>query len=242
MSLRGCFVTGTDTEVGKTRVSAGLLYWLAQEGWRAAGYKPVAAGMEMLDGRLINEDVLLLQRSGSVPLADHQVGPCQLEAACAPHIAAELERRLIDADSLCRGAHELMRQADFLVVEGAGGLCVPLGADWDSSQLMVTLELPVVLVVGLRLGCINHALLTAEAIAARGLRLAGWVANTLDPDMPYLQRNIETLEHELRRRHQAPCLGVIPRLDPPDAAAVAAHFHAAALRSRFGLEQARLTD
>lgn len=242
MSMRGCFVTGTDTEVGKTRVSAGLLHWLDQAGWRAAGYKPVAAGMDMLEGRLVNEDVLLLQRSGSVPLADHQVGPCQLEAACAPHIAAELEGRTIDFDSLCQGARELMRQADFLVAEGAGGLCVPLGPDWDSSRLMVALDLPVVLVVGLRLGCISHALLTAEAIVARGLRLAGWVANTLDPAMPYLQRNIETLEHELQRRHQAPCLGVIPRLDHPDAASVAAHFHAGAIRSLFGLEEALATD
>ena len=242
MSLRGCFVTGTDTEVGKTRISAGLLHWLAQAGWRAAGYKPVAAGMDQLDGRLVNEDVLLLQRSGSVPLADHQVGPCQFEAACAPHIAAELEGRTIDCESLALGARELMRQADFLVAEGAGGLCVPLGPDWDSSELMVALDLPVVLVVGLRLGCISHALLTAEAIAARGLRLAGWVANTLDPAMPYLQRNIETLEHELRRRHQAPCLGLIPRLAHPDAASVAAHFHAVAIRSLFGLEHATLND
>ena len=238
MSARGCFVTGTDTGVGKTRVSAALLHWLGGAGIAAVGYKPVAAGMEWIAGRWINEDVDVLQRHGPAAVAAERIGPCQLGAACAPHIAAELERRMIDRQALARGARELQSDAGFLVAEGAGGLIVPLGSDWDSADLALDLGLPVVLVVGLRLGCLNHALLTAEAIAARGLTLAGWVANTLDAGMPQLRRNIETLEHELQRRHQAPCLGIIPELDTPDAARVAAFFNGAVLRDRFGLPPA----
>ncbi|MEY5099939.1 MAG: hypothetical protein RJA36_2658 [Pseudomonadota bacterium] len=238
MSLRGCFVTGTDTGVGKTRVSAALLHWLTGAGIAAVGYKPVAAGMEWLDGRWINEDVDCLQRNGLAGIAAERIGPCQLREACAPHIAAELEGRVIDRHALLRGAHDLQSEAQFIVAEGAGGLIVPLGHDWDSADLALDLGLPVVLVVGLRLGCLNHALLTAEALAARGLALAGWVANTLDTGMPQLRRNIETLEHELQRRHQAPCFGIIPELDTPDAARVAAFFNGEVLRVRFGLPPA----
>ena len=235
--LRGCFVTGTDTGVGKSHVSAGLLHWLGQRGHRAAGYKPVASGLELdADGRLFNEDVERLRRAGSVPLPAALIGPCQLKEACAPHIAAELEGRAIDRVALLRGAQELARHADYLVVEGAGGLIIPLGADWDSTQLMSALGLPVVLVVGLRLGCLSHALLTAEAVLARRLRLAGWVGNVIDPGMPHLQRNLDTLHHEFTRRHQLPCLGVVPHLANPTAAAVAQSLDDAALRSLFGLE------
>jgi dethiobiotin synthetase len=235
--LRGCFVTGTDTGVGKSHVSAALLHWLGQRGHRAAGYKPVASGLERDDqGRLFNEDVEKLRRAGSVPLPAALIGPCQLHTACAPHIAAEIDGVTIDRVALLRGAQAVAQRADFIVVEGAGGLVIPLGADWDSTQLMSALGLPVVLVVGLRLGCLNHAILTADGLAQRRLRLAGWVGNLIDPDMPYLQRNVETLQHELARRHQTPCLGVVPHLANPDAAAVAQHLHGAALQSLFGLE------
>lgn len=235
MKLRGCFVTGTDTGVGKTRVSAGLLHWLNQAGISAVGYKPVAAGMDWMDGRWINEDVDCLQRSGKPGVAESLICPVSLQAACAPHIAAELQGLAIDRAALRRGAQALQDEAGFIVAEGAGGLIVPLGPDWDSADLAVDLGLPVVLVVGLRLGCLNHALLSAEALSNRGLRLAGWFANTIDPDMPHRQRNIETLEHEMQRRHQVPCLGVIPQLDPPDAARVAAFFNGQILRDRLGL-------
>lgn len=235
--LRGCFVTGTDTGVGKTRVSAALLHWLGSAGQRAAGYKPVAAGLDATcpDGRRCSEDVELLRRASTVPLPAALVGPCQLREACAPHIAAELEGATIDRVALLRGAQALAQRADFLVVEGAGGLMVPLGAGWDSSHLVRALGLPVVMVVGLRLGCLSHALLTAEVLAARGMRLAGWVGSTLDPSMPHLLRNIETLRDELARRYQAPCLGVVPHLAHPDAAAVAAHLDSPALQHLFGL-------
>ena len=234
-SIRGCFVTGTDTEVGKTRISAALLYWLGRQGQRCAGYKPVAAGTEAVDGEEFNEDVRALRDASSVALTDADVGPCQFKAACAPHIAAALEGRSIERAALLTGARALAARADWLIAEGVGGFCVPLGPEFDSADFALDLGLPVVLVVGLRLGCISHALLSAEAIRARGLRLAGWVANTVDTAMLHPGDNLATLRHELDRRHRAPCLGVVPRLASPAPAAVAAHLDDAALRTLFGL-------
>jgi dethiobiotin synthetase len=236
----GCFVTGTDTEVGKTRISAALVHWAAAQGRRSAGYKPVAAGMTLVEGQRANEDVRMLQAASSVPLDLGEVGPLQLDAACAPHIAASLQGVDIDIEALVRGARALRERADLLVVEGVGGFCVPLGPAADSADLAVALGLPVVLVVGLRLGCLNHALLTAEAIRARGLALAGWIGNRIDPGMPYADENLATLRHELRRRHQAPCLGVVPWLPPEDGPArVAAHFDVSALADRLGIRASR---
>ena len=241
MTLRGCFVTGTDTEVGKTCISAALLHWLAIQGLLSAGFKPVAAGMTSLDGELVNEDVRTLRAAGSVVLSDAEVGPCQLDEACAPHIAATLEGRAIDRAALYRGALALGAKADRVVIEGVGGFCVPLGPGWDSADLACDLGLPVLLVVGLRLGCINHALLTAEAVHARGLRLAGWVGNTVDPSMARLGDNIDALRHELDRRHAAPCFGIVPRLPVAGPAAVSAFFDAALLRSLFDLSSEPLS-
>lgn len=234
-AMRGCFVTGTDTEVGKTRISAALLHWLGEQGQRCAGYKPVAAGTEVIDGEDVNEDVRALRDASSVALADDEVGPFQFEAACAPHVAAALEGRSIERAALLQGAQALATRAEYLIAEGVGGFRVPLGPEFDSADFAMDLGLPVVLVVGLRLGCINHALLSAEAIRARGLRLVGWVANTVDPAMLYRDDNLATLRHELWRHWQAPCLGVVPRLANPDPAAVSTHLDDAALRTLFGL-------
>ncbi|VTU22188.1 ATP-dependent dethiobiotin synthetase BioD 1 [Variovorax sp. SRS16] len=228
-ALHGCFVTGTDTEIGKTRISAALLHVFAEAGRRSAGLKPVAAGIDLIDGQRVNEDVRALRDAGSLPLTDAEVGPMQFEAACAPHIAAALEGRAIDRRALLDAACALAARADVLVVEGVGGFCVPLGADWDTADLAADLGLPVVLVVGLRLGCISHALLTAEAIRSRGLRLAGWVGNRVVRDMPWADDNVAALRHEFERRHGAPCLGVVPWLADPSPAAVAAHLDIAAL-------------
>lgn len=233
MTLDGCFVTGTDTGVGKTRVSAALLHWLAQAGWRSAGFKPVAAGTELIGGREVNEDVSALREASSVALGDAEVGPLQSDAACAPHIAAALEGRTIDRRSLLDAACALARRADWLVVEGAGGFCVPLGTHWSSADLACDLGLPVVLVVGLRLGCLNHALLTAEAVRARGLRLAGWVGNSIDPGMLHRAANLDTLRRELGGRYRAPCLGVVPWLEHAHPAAVASHLDDTVLRRIF---------
>lgn len=230
---RGCFVTGTDTEVGKTRISAALLHWCAAQGWRSAGLKPVAAGTELVNGERVNEDVRMLRMASSLPLTDAEVCPYLFDAACAPHIAAKLQGRTIEREVILGAARDLAARADALVVEGVGGFCVPLGPDWDTADLAQALGLPVILVVGLRLGCINHALLTAEAVRARGLRLFGWIGNAVDPAMPWIAENIAYLRSRLAQQHGAPCLGQVPWLPCTDAAAVAAHLDDAALRAVF---------
>lgn len=236
MSAHGCFVTGTDTEVGKTRVSAGLLHLLGRDGARSAGLKPVAAGLENVGGRWVNEDVSLLRAASSLPLTDAEVGPCQLRTPCAPHVAAEIDGMPIDRSLLLQAAAGLAARCDWLVVEGVGGFRVPLGPDWDTADLAAELALPVILVVGLRLGCLNHALLSAEAIQARGLRLAGWVGTAIDPAMLRPEDNIATLKAWLETRHAAPCLGIVPWLADPAPAAVAAHLDAAATRQAISQE------
>lgn len=228
-----CFVTGTDTGVGKTLISAALLHWLARQGWRSAGFKPVAAGTELIEGRYTNEDVQTLRVASSVPLSDAEVGPCQFKAACAPHIAAALENRIIDRSAILQAAHGLARRSDALVIEGVGGFRVPLGEDWDTADLAQDLELPVILVVGLRLGCINHALLTADAVRARGLRLMGWVGNMIDPDMPWCDENITSLTRRLSHQYAAPRLGLVPWLPCANAAQASAYLDETALRSLF---------
>jgi dethiobiotin synthetase len=233
IAARGCFVTGTDTEVGKTHVSAALLHWCVLQGWRSAGFKPVAAGLEQMDGRWVNADVQLLRQAGSVPLTDAEVGPCQFRAACAPHLAAAQEGRVIDFDALLRAARHLASKADALVVEGVGGFVVPLDTQRDTADLAQALGLPVVLVVGLRLGCLNHALLTAQGVQARGLRLIGWVGNTVDPTMPWMDDNLATLRQMLWARHGAIALGHVPRLSEPSPQAILHHLDPVGLRQVF---------
>lgn len=231
--MNGCFITGTDTEVGKTRISAALLHLLAQRGLRVAGIKPVAAGMEeQAEGQWLNDDVQALQAASSLPLTPGQVGLHQLRTACAPHIAAQLEGVVPDRAAWAAQVRAAAAQADAVVIEGAGGFCVPLSAigqptRWGLDDLAADLQLPVVLVVALRLGCLNHALLTAQAIAARGLRLAGWVGNRAQPQaMPYEAENIATLREWLA---PAPCLGVVPWLADPAPPHVAAALDADAV-------------
>jgi dethiobiotin synthetase len=215
----GFFITGTDTEIGKTAVTAALTWLAAQRGQRAAAIKPLAAGQELIGGRWVNDDVLRLQAASNMGLTDAEVGPLQLRTPCAPHIAAKLEGVAIDRAALLAAIHATAAKADIAFVEGVGGFRVPLILGWDTADLAVDLQLPVILVVGLRLGCINHALLTAEAIRARGLTLAGWVANTVDADMPHVADNLASLNSGLA----APCLGHVPRLTDPNPAAIAAH-------------------
>lgn len=206
--MKGLFITGTDTGVGKTLVSAAILHTLAKQGLRCAGMKPVSAGFVESGGRWINDDVETLKAASSVKVPDSLTNPCALREPLAPHIAAQREGRVIDLDSIRRAVMEIATLADVVIVEGVGGFRVPLTDAFDTADLAVELGLPVVLVVGLRLGCLNHALLTAEAIRARGMRLAGWVGNCIDPAMPARAENIATLERLLA----APRLGVIPHL------------------------------
>lgn len=218
-----CFVTGTDTEIGKTLVSAAILHKLVLHGQRACGMKPIAAGAEERDGELHNEDAAMLRAAGNVNLPQHITTPFMLREPCAPHIAAELEGVRIEPVPIITAYAEILGASDATVVEGVGGFCVPFSDDFDSADLAVQLGLPVIMVVGLRLGCINHALLTAEAIVARGLVLAGWVANQVDPDMRFADENVAALE----ARMPAPLLGRVPRLDQPSAANAAAYIELA---------------
>jgi dethiobiotin synthetase len=207
------FVTGTDTGVGKTLISCALLHAFAAQGRRVVGMKPVAAGCND-DGQ--NDDVLQLRAASNVQLGYEQINPYCFAPAAAPHLAAQLAGISVDFARITKAFSVLSAQVDVVIVEGAGGLLVPLNDSKDSSHLMQELRLPVILVVGMRLGCLNHALLTVEAIAARGLVLAGWVANVLD-DMEMLEENIAAL----KQRIAAPLLGVVPYQPQPDARAAA---------------------
>lgn len=209
-----CFVTGTDTEIGKTLISAAIIHKLVEAGQRACGMKPIAAGAELVDGELHNEDADMLAAAGNVHLPQNITTPFLLREPCAPHIAASLEGVTIDPVPIIAAYAEIAAASDSVVVEGVGGFRVPFTDTFDSADLAAQLNLPVILVVGMRLGCISHALLTVEAIVARGLVLAGWVANTADPDMRFFDENIEALE----ARIPAPLLGIVPRLEQATAA------------------------
>ena len=218
MAKKQFFITGTDTNVGKTLVCAGLLWVAKNQGLRTAALKPVAAGCEKTASGLRNEDALLLQAVMTESLAYEQINPVALQSAIAPHIAAQQEKRVLAADRIAGFCRASLSYADFTLVEGAGGWRVPLNPRETMADLAQILQLPVILVVAVRLGCINHALLTAGAIRNDGLPLAGWVANCVDADMPALQENIESLA----ARIPAPCLGVVPWLASPQPELVAA--------------------
>ena len=215
------FITGTDTAVGKTLVSCALLHGFAAQGKRVVGMKPVAAGCA--DGDQ-HEDVRRLRAAGNVQAGMGQVNPYCFVQAVAPHLAAQLVGISINFERIEESYSELAGQADVVIVEGVGGLLVPLNATQDSADLALQLGLPVILVVGVRLGCLNHALLTVAAIAARGLTLAGWVANVVDAGMALPDENIAALQ----QRISAPLLGVVPYLPQADA-------HVAAMRLNLGL-------
>jgi len=220
------FIAGTDTDAGKTLVTAGLLTAANRQGLKTVGLKPVAAGCEQTPDGLRNADALQLQQAASIKLSYEQINPVAFAPPIAPHIAAEQEGRALTADRLaayCRGA--MMQPADLVLVEGAGGWRVPLNTRESLARLPQLLELDVILVVGMKLGCINHAILTAEAIARDGLRLVGWVANHVDPDMSCPDENLATLE----RLFRAPLLGRVPWLEEPTADAAADHLDLSAL-------------
>lgn len=212
------FVTGTDTEVGKTTVAAGLLHAARQSGLSTAAAKPVASGCEMTTDGLRNSDALALLGECTLSMRYEAVNPFAFEPAIAPHLAAREAGVDLSVARLADPVRQMLAlQADFSLVEGAGGWRVPLVGGETLSDLAMQLGLPVILVVGVRLGCINHALLSAEAIERDGLRLAGWVANIVDPSTSRLEENLATLAERL----SAPCLGRVPRLvaaNPSDVA------------------------
>lgn len=221
MARHSVFVTGTDTGVGKTMVSAAILEAAKAAGKRTLAMKPIASGCEVTAEGLRNEDALILQQVATEALPYDQVNPIALEPAIAPHVAAAQSGRTITASRLvgfCRGMQ--IRSADLLLVEGAGGWRVPLNDRETFSAVPRELNMPVVLVVPLKLGCINHALLSAEAIRSDGLMLAGWVANRPEPETMSCEQ--ETLDY-LMGHMGAPCLGVLPWQQEGGAETLAGH-------------------
>ena len=207
--MKNYFITGTDTNVGKTFITLGLMAALRQHHLSVAPMKPIAAGTMTIAGQVVNDDVHQLMSFYGERLDPQLVNPYCFDAAIAPHIAASLEKRDVDIVVVKRAFATLAATHDVVLVEGAGGFLVPMNDITLMSALPIQLKCEVILVVGLRLGCLNHALLTVESIQLRGLKLAGWVANTVDADMPYKAENIETLQ----RLIPAPCLGVVPRFN-----------------------------
>ena len=203
-----CFITGTDTEIGKTLVASSIVYKQAQNGFKVAGMKPVAAGANLIEGQWHNEDVDSLISASSAKLDPAIVCPYLFKTPVAPHIASSIEGRVIDPHQIMESYSQAKNETDALVVEGVGGFRVPLTDQFDTADLAVSFNLPVILVVGLRLGCINHALLTVEAIESRGLKLLGWVANSISPNMDKSEENLIAL----KQRIQAPLIGHIPHL------------------------------
>lgn len=206
MSGAGLFIAGTDTGVGKSLAACALLHALAPRYRRTVGMKPVAAGADWHAGQWANEDVLALRAASSLCVPAALDNPVLLAAPLSPHIAAARAGQAIDIAHIAASYRQLAAQADAVVVEGAGGWHVPLSPQHTGADLAQALGLPVLLVVGLRLGCLNHAALSAQAIAASGLPLAGWVANHLSADMDGAQDNIAWL----RQRLDAPLWAELP--------------------------------
>jgi dethiobiotin synthetase len=203
--MKPLFVTGTDTGVGKTRVATALLRALASRGTSVAGMKPVASGCSDTPEGLRNDDALALQAASSVRLRYADVNPCAFAPAIAPHIAAEEADQPIELHVLEHAYQRLALLAERVIIEGAGGWLTPIGPRHTLADFASLVDADVVLVVGLRLGCLNHALLTSQAVRAAGLQLAGWVGNAIDPGFERAQANLAAL-----RRLKSPCLGVLP--------------------------------
>lgn len=230
MPAHGLFITGTDTDCGKTLVTLGLMRAFAARGERVLGMKPVAAGASVGPRGLRNDDAVQLLAAGSIRVDYATLNPYCFEPAIAPHIAAAEAGVDVDPARVLACRDRLARQCDRLLVEGAGGWRVPLSPAEDPhgpdmAGVAGELAYPVILVVGMRLGCLNHALLTAESIVARGPGLAGWVANRIDPAMQRFEANLATLEASL----PAPLLGRVPFLTEPSAGEVARHLSLAGL-------------
>jgi dethiobiotin synthetase len=206
---RSVFVTGTDTGIGKTRTSVALLRALDAQGWRAAGMKPVASGCEWVAGRWSNEDARALRAATRLQPRSALTNPYALRDAVAPHLAAAAQGVQIELEPIRHAFAALEAESDCVVVEGAGGWAVPLSPTLMQADIPRALKLPVILVVGLRLGCISHALLSARAIVADGCELLGWIGNAVDPQQPLQADNVQTL----RERLAAPCLGLVPHGD-----------------------------
>lgn len=203
---KGFFITGTDTDAGKTFIGCALLERFKQAGLSTCAFKPIASGCRRTDEGLRNDDALLLQAHSTLEQPYDIINPYAFEPSIAPHLAAEEAGITIDLPTLMHSFARAQAGADVCLVEGAGGWLAPINATQTLADLALALRLPVILVVRIRLGCLNHALLTQESVLHRGLPLAGWVANCLDPHTARIEQNVAAL----RERLAAPCLGVVP--------------------------------
>ena len=191
------FITGTDTGVGKTYVACKLIEQFVAQGYKVIGMKPVAAGCEFVNGEWVNDDVLKLEAASNVRAPRAQTNPYRFNEPIAPHIAAQLAGVTIETDVIQQAFFELTKLADIVIVEGAGGLLVPLNDNETIADLIVKLNIPVILVAGIRLGCINHAMLTFESIKTHGILLHGWVSNQIEPNMQQSHANILTISKKI---------------------------------------------
>jgi len=235
MMPQGFFLTGTDTEIGKTWTALTLMAALQSRGAKAAGMKPVASGCMLTDAGLRNKDVLRLQAQSSFQFEYDLINPYAFEPPIAPHIAAECVGMSIDLDHIAMAYKSLQARTDYVVVEGIGGWRVPLGRDSSLVQIVRSLQLPVILVVGLRLGCINHALLSAEVIGADGVRFAGWIANEIVPDYAEADKTVETLA----LRISAPLLARLPYMTSLNVELVAGRINLGLLLGQDGVENTK---
>ena len=208
MMTKKFFIAGTDTDVGKTVVSIALLAWLNSRGYRTVGYKPVAAGCEMQQGLLRNSDANYLQKFSSVKIAYQNVNPYPLKLAASPHIAAKSDNAVVSFELINQKLAENERNSDFVLIEGAGGWRVPISDTLYLSDWVKLEKIPVILVVGIKLGCLNHAVLSADAIQSDDVCFLGWVANQVQPDTEHYTEMVTMLRDKL----EAPLLGEIPFL------------------------------
>ncbi|MGB1110375.1 MAG: dethiobiotin synthase, partial [Gammaproteobacteria bacterium] len=219
--MKGFFITGTDTDIGKTYVGAALVRALVASGQRVAVFKPISAGCEVTAEGLRNEDALKLMAQSNVDLPYETVNPFAYEPPIAPHLAAAEVGDEIHIDHCLESFRRIQAASDLIVAEGAGGWLVPLNDQETMADLAKALNLPIILVVGIRLGCINHSLLTAESIRSKGLNLAGWIANHVDPDASRQDGNVESIA----QRINCPLLGRIPFSNASPAGETALHLN-----------------
>jgi len=221
MTQHAYFIAGTDTDIGKTHIASALLEGFSALGKTTAAMKPVACGCTQTENGLRNDDALLLQQAASLNLSYEQINPYAFPEPIAPHLAAQFAQQHIDLNRIDSCYQQLSANADITVVEGVGGWMVPFGDKTTSTDLVQQLKLPVILVVGIRLGCLNHALLTTQAIQTQGCNLVGWIANIIDTKCLYIEDNIDSL----KQRIDAPLLGQVPWDENKNARAVAGHLN-----------------
>ena len=200
------FITGSDTNIGKTYVCCALLEYFSKKNIKAIGVKPISAGNENIQQEFINRDVYEIQKSSNVDVSFNDINFYNFSEPIAPHIAAKRENIAIDFDVIRRGLMRLSIRSDILLIEGAGGYQVPLDDKRTMADLVSYLDIPIIFVVGIRLGCLNHTILSVDSIASSKQKIFGWVANIVEKDMPYVDENIEYLKKKIN----APCLGILP--------------------------------